>query len=338
MSLVMLDIAGVKLSSRDRDRLRHPLVGGVILFARNYESPTQLVELTTEIHALRNPALLIATDQEGGRVQRFREGFTRLPAMRKLGEIWDKRPRWARHLAMQTGYVLASELKACGIDMSFTPVLDLDYGQSAVIGDRAFHRNPQAVAELTHDLMRGMKAAGMMAVGKHFPGHGAIQTDTHLEAAIDPRIYVDIEMADLLPFRQMIDFGIAGIMAAHVVYPAVDAYPAGFSSKWLQDILRRTFHFEGCIFSDDLNMRATSRYGGITQRAEQALQAGCDMVLICNDAESSDQLLDSLQWECSAATMARLARMRGRRMTDSMIQLRAMDQFIAAAKEVSKIG
>jgi beta-N-acetylhexosaminidase len=335
---VMLDIAGEKLSGSDRIRLQHPVVGGVILFARNYKSPAQLVELTTEIHALRSPSLLIAVDQEGGRVQRFREGFTRLPAMRRLGKIWDRRPHWARHLALQTGYVLASELKACGVDLSFTPVLDLDHGQSCVIGDRAFHREPQAVAELTHDLMRGMKTAGMAAVGKHFPGHGAIRADTHLEAAIDPRVYVDIEMEDLIPFRQMIDYGISGIMAAHVVYPAVDAHPAGFSRKWLQAILRDTLHFEGCIFSDDLSMRAASSYGSITRRAQQALQAGCDMVLVCNDADSSDQLLDSLQWELSAASVARLARMRGQRVTGSLIQLHEMEQFIRAVREVSAIG
>jgi beta-N-acetylhexosaminidase len=335
---VVLDIAGTRLSESDRTRLLHPLTGGVILFARNYESPGQLSELTAEIRAVRYPPLLIAVDQEGGRVQRFREGFTQLPAMRKLGKIWDSHPRRARHLAWQIGYVLASELKACGVDLSFTPVLDLDYGQSCVIGDRAFHREPQAVAELTHDLMRGLKAAGMEAVGKHFPGHGAIQADTHIETAVDSRAYVDIEMEDLIPFRQMIDYGLSGVMAAHVVYPEIDGHPAGFSRKWLQDILRQGLSFEGCIFSDDLCMQAAGSYGSITQRAQQALQAGCDMVLVCNDTDSVDQLLDSLQWEFSAASMARLARMRGRRAAYSMIQLREIGQFVSAVREISTVG
>ncbi len=331
---VMLDITGTELSEHDRTRLLHPLVGGVILFTRNYASPAQLTALTAEIHTLRNPPLLIAVDQEGGRVQRFREGFTHLPAMRVLGEMWDRHPQQACHLARQTGYVLASELKACGVDLCFTPVLDLDYGQSSVIGDRAFHREPQAVTELAHDLMYGLKSAGMEAVGKHFPGHGGIKADTHIETAVDPRPYVDIEMEDLMPFHRMIGCGLAGIMAAHVIYPAVDAYPAGFSSEWLQVILRNSLDFEGCIFSDDLCMSAARGYGDITRRAARALWAGCDMVLVCNDTGSADQLLDSLQWELSAASMARLVRMRGRHSISSMRQLYGMRQFVDAAREV----
>lgn len=335
---VMLDIAGMELSLNDRARLLHPLVGGVILFARNYASPAQLAELTAAIHALRTPPLLIAVDQEGGRVQRFREDFARLPAMRELGAAWDQHPHQARQLAWQTGYVLASELKACGVDLSFAPVLDLDHGQSCVIGDRAFHRKPQAVAELTHDLMRGMKAAGMMAVGKHFPGHGAIQADTHVEIAVDRRPYVDIEMEDLIPFRQMIGYGLPGIMAAHVIYPQVDAYPAGFSRVWLQGILRQTLYFEGCIFSDDLSMQATHSYGRIEQRARQALQAGCDMVLVCNDAEAADQLLAALTWGLSATSVARLARMRGARAKYAWSRLHESEQFIRVVRAISAIA
>lgn len=335
---LMLDIAGTTLTKTDRVRLSHPLVGGVILFARNYESPAQLSELTAGIHALRDPPLLIAVDQEGGRVQRFREGFTRLPPMHLLGEIQDKNPYFAHYLARQTGYVLAAELKACGVDLSFTPVLDLDYGQSGVIGDRAFHREPQAVVELARALMEGLQSVGMMAVGKHFPGHGAIQADTHIETATDLRSYVNIEREDLVPFRQMIDAGLAGIMAAHVIYPAVDSNPAGFSSRWLQDILRRDLGFNGCIFSDDLCMQAARNYGSITHRAEQALQAGCTMVLVCNDPDAADELLSSLHWEFPAVDMARLERVRGQQTLHSMSQLHETEQFIQAAEEIGRVG
>ena len=334
---LMLDIAGTELTETDRVRLSHPLVGGVILFARNYASPAQLAELTAAIHALRYPSLLIAVDQEGGRVQRFRDGFTRLPPMRTLGEIHDTNPDRARYLTSQAGYVLAAELKACGADLSFTPVLDLDYGQSCVIGDRAFHREPQVVADLACALMSGLQSAGMAAVGKHFPGHGAIRADTHVETAIDTRSYTGIEKEDLISFRRVIDAGLPGIMAAHVVYPAIDQHPAGFSGEWLQRILRQDLGFEGCIFSDDLGMQAARNYGSITRRAEQALQAGCDMVLVCNDPDAADELLGSLQWEFSAVSMARLERMRGQHMIHSMAQLHKMERFLQAADEISKI-
>lgn len=330
--IVMLDLAGLSLSVEDQERLKHPLTGGVILFSRNYVSPKQLCELTAEIHALREPPLLIAVDQEGGRVQRFQTGFTRLPEMRRLGECWNDNPQHARRLAWQLGYVLAAELKACGVDISFTPVLDLDYGLGCVIGDRSLHRDPQAVSELAHELMLGMRQASMPAVGKHFPGHGAIAEDTHIETAIDPRDFADIEMSDLLPFQRMIDFGLAGIMAAHVIYPAVDAYPAGFSRKWLQEVLRHRLGFEGCIFSDDLSMRATSSYGDIVERANLALQAGCDMVLVCNDGAAADQVLDGLQSEISAISMARLARMRGHRSRISLDWLHSTPQYVEAVK------
>ncbi|MDT8363685.1 MAG: beta-N-acetylhexosaminidase [Nitrosomonas sp.] len=335
--VVMLDLAGTSLSEMDRKRLLHPLTGGVILFSRNYVSPEQLCQLTTEIRALREPPLLIAVDQEGGRVQRFQTGFTRLPAMRRFGECWDNNPRQARQLAWQAGYVLAAELKACGIDISFMPVLDLDYGLGCVIGDRSLHRNPQAVAELAHELMLGMRHAGMVAVGKHFPGHGAIAADTHVEIAVDTRDFVDIEMEDLLPFQRMVHFGLTGMMAAHVIYSSVDHYPAGFSRKWLQDVLRHTLGFDGCLFSDDLSMHATSSYGDIVQRARLALQAGCDMVLVCNDTVATGQLLDGLSWEISATGIARLARMRGRRAHHSLQPLREIPQFINAVDAINNM-
>lgn len=335
---VMLDIAGKQLSPEDKARLLHPLTGGVILFTRNYESCEQLAALTAEIHALRNPPLLIAVDHEGGRVQRFRKDFTPLPAMRELGRLWNEQPRRARHLAQQAGYVLAAELSACGLDLSFAPVLDVDHGQSSVIGDRAFHRKPQAVAELAHSLMLGLKAGGMAAVGKHFPGHGYIRADTHFEIAVDDRAYADIEMDDLIPFRQLIDFGLAGIMAAHVIYPRMDRRPAGFSPFWLKTVLRNELKFEGCVFSDDLSMQGTAGYGNITERAQAALQAGCDMVLVCNDFPSADHLLEALQWEIPAVSLARLAHMRGRRYAQSMIKLHENADYVRAVREISEIG
>ncbi|HEX6829732.1 MAG TPA: beta-N-acetylhexosaminidase, partial [Burkholderiales bacterium] len=226
---VMLDVAGTELTPGDIARLRHPLVGGVILFARNYSSSSQLAQLTAAIHALRSPPLIIAVDHEGGRVQRFRQGFTRVPPMRELGVIWDTQPQRARTLAEQAGWVIGGELRACGIDLSFTPVLDIDHGASGVIGDRALHRDPQGVSELAQSLMRGLRHAGMGAVGKHFPGHGYIRADSHYEVPVDERSYADIRMCDLIPFRRLIDAGLPAIMPAHVIYPRVDAKPAGFS-------------------------------------------------------------------------------------------------------------
>jgi beta-N-acetylhexosaminidase len=335
---VMLDVLGTQLTAEDEARLRHPLVGGVILFARNYQSPGQLAELTASIHALRTPPLLIAVDHEGGRVQRFREGFTKIPAMRELGRIWDAHPQRARHLAQQAGYVLAAELRACGVDFSFTPVLDVDFGQSGVIGDRAFHSDPQAIAELAHSLLLGLRQGGMATVGKHFPGHGFAAADSHLDIPVDQREFVDIELCDLVPFRQMVNYGLAAVMPAHVIYPRVDSQPAGFSPVWLKNILRGQLGFEGVIFSDDLSMEGATVAGGIVQRAEAALHAGCDMVLVCNKPESADQLLQGLHWEMLAASRARLAHMRGKPHPESLGQLHEQPQFLKALDEVAAIG
>jgi len=335
---VMLDVAGTRLTPEDEARLRHPLTGGVILFARNYESPAQLAELTASIHAMRTPPLLIAVDHEGGRVQRFRDGFTRIPPMRELGRIWDTQPKRARHLAQQVGFVLASELRAYGVDFSFTPVLDVDYGVSTVIGDRAFHNEPQAIAELAHSLLLGLKLGGMPTVGKHFPGHGFVCADSHLEIPVDDRSYTDIELCDLIPFRQMVHFGLTAVMPAHVIYPKVDDKPAGFSSRWLKDILRGELGFEGCIFSDDLSMEGATVAGGIVQRAEAALNAGCDMVLVCNRPDLADELLAGLKWEMPATSKARLAQMRGRPHPSSHARLHEDPTFIKALHEVGQIG
>jgi len=335
---VMLDVLGKTLTPEDEARLRHPLVGGVILFTRNYESPGQLAELTAAIHALRTPPLLIAVDHEGGRVQRFREGFTKIPAMRELGKIWDAQPHRARHLAQQAGYVLAAELRACGVDFSFTPVLDVDYGQSSVIGDRAFHSDTQAIADLAHSLLLGLKQAGMPAVGKHFPGHGYVQADSHLDIPVDEREFVDIEMCDLIPFRQMVGYGLTAVMPAHVIYPKVDNRPAGFSPVWLKKVLRGQLGFEGVIFSDELNMEGATVAGNIVQRAEAALNAGCDMVLVCNKPVSADELLRGLQWEMPAASLARLAQMRGKAHPESLSKLHEQQHFLKALDEVAVIG
>jgi beta-N-acetylhexosaminidase len=335
---IMCDIAGTELTIDDKRRLQHPMTGGVILFARNYSSLQQLTDLTTEIHSLRIPSLLVAVDHEGGRVQRFKSNFTRLPAMRELGKIWDERPIRAHRLAQLTGYVLAAELRACGIDLSFTPVLDIDYQQSCVIGSRAFHRKPQAIGELAHSLMKGLKLGGMEAIGKHFPGHGYIQEDSHIEMPVDKRSYADIKMDDLIPFREMIKHGLAGIMPAHVIYSKVDSQPAGFSTVWLQKILRSELEFDGCIFSDDLSMEGAVVAGNIVQRAEIAFNAGCDMVLVCNDPYAADKLLAELQWEMPAASLARLNRMRGHPDPDSIAKLHENPSFIQSAQEVGNIG
>lgn len=335
---IMLDIEGTQLTADDRKKLRHPLVGGVILFTRNYSSFMQLTALTTEIHALRTPPLLIAVDHEGGRVQRFREEFTRLAPMRELGRIWDVHPGQARHLAQQMGYVLASELRAAGVDFSFTPVLDMDYGQSGVIGDRAFHGSPQAIIDLAHSLISGLKSGGMAAVGKHFPGHGHIQADSHFEMPVDERPYAEIEMNDLIPFRKIIDFGLTGIMPAHVIYPRVDTHPAGFSEVWLKRILRGELGFEGCIFSDDLNMEGAAIAGGMLRRAENALNAGCDMVLVCNNPTGADKLLAELQWGIPAISVIRLARMRGRSNPDSIVKLHETANYVKAVENIATIG
>jgi len=335
---VMLDLLGTQLTPQEEEKLHHPLVGGVILFARNYESTSQLAALTAAIHAVRSPSLLIAVDHEGGRVQRFRVGFTKIPPMRDLGKIWDINPRRARHLAQQAGYVLAAELRGCGVDFSFTPVLDMDYGKSSVIGDRAFHADPQAIAELAHSLLLGLKQGGMHSVGKHFPGHGFVSADSHLDIPVDDRAFVDIELADIIPFEQMIHYGLTAVMPAHVIYPKVDSQPAGFSPIWLKKILRDQLGFTGCIFSDDLSMQGAAVAGGIVQRAEAALNAGCDMVLVCNDPESVDELLQNLHWEMPAASRARLALMRGKAQPDSLARLHEQSGFLKALEEVVAIG
>lgn len=335
---VMLDVVGTELTAADIKRLQHPLVGGVILFARNFESPAQLKALTASIHAVRQPPLLISVDHEGGRVQRFRDGFTKIPPMREFGKIWDHNPKKAKELAEQAGWVLAAELRAHGVDFSFTPVLDMDYGESQVIGDRAFHVKSQAIHELAFALMHGLKHGGMPAVGKHFPGHGYVVADSHVAIPVDERAFDEIAQNDMQPFRQMIDDGIHAIMPAHVIYPKVDEKPAGFSPRWLQKVLRERLGFNGVIFSDDLSMEGAGVAGDVTARALAALNAGCDMVLLCNQPDKADELLANLKWEISGASLARLARMHGAKSPMSMDQLHENAEFVVAVKQIGLIG
>ena len=307
---VMTDLAGATLSAAEKEMLAHPLAGGVILFARNFESPRQLMALTAGIRALRRPELLIAVDHEGGRVQRFQDGFTRIPPMRLLGERWRDNAAQARDVAGAVGYVIAVELRAHGIDFSFTPVLDVDFGASSIIGDRAFSDRPAAIAELAGALIAGMAAGGAASVGKHFPGHGYVTADSHLDVPVDGRELGEIEATDLPPYRALIARGLDGVMPAHVIYPRVDSRPAGFSPVWLKDILRGRLGFDGMIFSDDLSMQGASVAGGVVQRAEAALGAGCDMVLVCNAPQDAAELLGALK--AGPLDPERAGRMRGR--------------------------
>lgn len=303
---IVLDVLSTELNKEDIARISHPLTGGIILFGRNFQSRSQLTQLTKAIKKVRED-VLIAIDHEGGRVQRAKtDGFTHLPAMQRLGLIWSGKqlpqgrygPSDTTLLAMRAatavGYVLASELRACGVDFSFTPVLDLDYGNSAVIGDRAFHREPSIVSILARSINHGLLLAGMKNCGKHFPGHGYAKADSHIEIPKDDRPLSEILQSDAKPY---LDLGMSldSVMPAHVIYSQVDTMPAGFSKIWLQDILRRRLEFNGVIFSDDLSMEGASVAGNVVQGAQAALSAGCDAVLICNRSDLADQLLNELK-------------------------------------------
>jgi beta-N-acetylhexosaminidase len=294
---VVLDVAGLTLNAADKRRLKNPLTGGVILFSRNWQNRTQLTELCAEIKSIRAD-LLICVDHEGGRVQRFRtDGFTHLPPMRTLGELWMRDPLVATDAATAAGYVLAAELRACGVDMSFTPVLDLDWGNSSVIGDRAFHGDARVVSLLAKSLMHGLLQAGMSNCGKHFPGHGHVAADSHVAVPVDRRSLKSILAVDAKPY-EWLSTSLTGVMPAHVIYPKVDVLPAGFSPRWLQDILRQQLGFHGAIFSDDLSMEGARHLAGsqlsYSEAAAMALRAGCDMVLLCNQSLDGGQAVDDL--------------------------------------------
>ena len=314
---VMLDVGGLVLSADDRRRIGHPNTGGVILFARNFESRRQLVALVDAVRAL-HPDLLIAVDHEGGRVQRFRtDGFVHLPSMRRIGALWDADPErgalTATSAATAAGFVLAADLVACGIDLSFTPVLDLDHGPSTVIGDRSLHRDPRVVSLLAKSLMHGLLLAGMANCGKHFPGHGHVAADSHVDTPVDERDLGTILADDALPYA-VLGGALAAVMPAHVIYPRVDAAPAGFSRVWLREILRGRLGFDGAIFSDDLSMEGASAAGDVVSAGHAALDAGCDMVLVCNDGSRADALLEGLRDTRDAASDLRLSNLRSVRV------------------------
>jgi len=309
---VMMDLQGIEITAEEFEMLKHPLVGGVILFTRNYHSPEQISHLVADIHKVRSPHLLVAVDHEGGRVQRFREGFTQLPPVGELGELYDQDPNKAKQMAELCGWLMAIELRAVGVDFSFAPVLDLDRHISEVIGDRAFHRDPDKVSIIAQAYQRGMQLAGMSATGKHFPGHGAVAADSHVDFPVDERSLQDIMAEDVIPFERLIHNGLAGIMPAHVIYPNVDKNPAGFSSFWLKQVLRQQLGFQGVIFSDDLSMEAASVAGDVVDRARAAISAGCDMALVCNNTEAAAKVLDQFGPYNEPVSSVRLVRMHGR--------------------------
>lgn len=306
---IMCDLDGLELGADERELLLHPLIGGVILFSRNFDSPKQLIQLTSEIHKLRQPALLIAVDHEGGRVQRFHDGFSQLPACGLIGKY--EPIKEALLLAEHMGWLMAAELLSVGVDFSFAPVLDVGGAISEVIGDRAFHVEPEKVSQFGQAFMVGMKEAGMAAVGKHFPGHGSVIEDSHFSIPVDHRPFENINMHDLIPFKTLIDAGILGLMPAHVIYSEVDKIPAGFSSVWLGEILRKQLKFQGTIFSDDLSMEGAKIIGDYTERTKAALEAGCDMVLICNNKEGVISVLDQAKTSSNVKSLSCLEKMRG---------------------------
>jgi beta-N-acetylhexosaminidase len=319
---LMLDLIGVELSAEERELLQHPMTGGVILFTRNYEDKQQLTELVQQIRAASQQPLLIAVDHEGGRVQRFRPEFSRLPPLGEFGVIYQEQPEKALQLAEKAAWLMAIELRELAIDFSFAPVLDLDYGVSEVIGDRSFGRDPHVVVTLASAYIKGMKAAGMAATGKHFPGHGAVVADSHLAIPMDKRSEAEIWHDDIQPFIQLHQQGqLDAVMPAHVIYSQLDQQPAGFSPYWLQTILRQKIGFNGVIFSDDLSMEGASFAGGYTERAEAALAAGCDMILACNQRVGAIEILDQVRHKPTSEQSQRLQRMVGKPLYNQNAQL-----------------
>ena len=338
---LMVDIAGTELTFEDLEVLAHPLVGSVILFTRNYRDVAQLTALCAAIRAVRSPQLMISVDHEGGRVQRFREGFTRLPPSRPLGRRFEADRRQGLELTRAVGWLMASELRAVGVDFSFAPCVDLDYGVSEIIGDRAFGRDPDTVAALGAAYMLGMRDAGMAAVAKHFPGHGAVVADSHVALPIDRREFVDME-EDIRPYRPLIDNHLPGIMAAHVVYPHVDSLPASLSRRWITDILRGEMGFHGCVFADDLSMAGAVAFGDVVERARLAYHAGCDVLPICNDRAAVLTVLSAFkpdspaEGHASPASQARLVRMRAR--GDAPVDLRSDPRWEQTVRRIADLS
>ena len=332
---VMLDIDGLSLTPADRELLREPAVGGVILFSRNYESPEQIADLVADIRALRSPPLLVAVDHEGGRVQRFRDGFVSIPAMRRIGHEYDRDPQHAIHLARQTGWLIASELRAVGVDLCFAPCVDLDWGLCEAIGDRAFHSDADVVGELASEFSRGLRSAGMAAVAKHFPGHGAVVADSHHQLPVDRREYGDV-LDDMRPYDRLISNGlVAGIMLAHIIFHEMDEMPASLSPFWIDRELRGRLGFGGAVFSDDLSMKATSAYGSMRRRVKRALEAGCDMAIICNDRPAAERAVAGFAEYSNPLSLVRLARLHG---TGHVLRetLRASEQWQVATAAIAE--
>jgi beta-N-acetylhexosaminidase len=333
---VHVAVGGFALDASDRERLLHPLVGGVVLFAANYGDRAQLARLCGEIHALREPCLTISVDHEGGRVQRFREGFTALPPMRRIGELWESRPDEARRLAWACGLTMAIELRCAGVDLSLAPVLDVDHGASSIIGDRAFHRDPEVIAVLAGALIEGLREGGMGAIGKHYPGHGFIAADSHLELPVDDRGLEALEGCDLVPFQRLAA-RLSGVMPAHVLYPRVDSTPAGFSTVWIRDILRGRLKFQGLVFSDDLGMAGAAGAGGLAERARAAFSAGCDLVLACTP-QGADEVLAGLDYVTPASTLRRLAALGNPGLTQLTEPQAAHPEYRSALQTVLQIS
>jgi beta-N-acetylhexosaminidase len=334
---LMIDLAGTTVTAEERELLRHPLVGGVILFTRNYAGPDELTALVSAIHAARTPGLIVAVDQEGGRVQRFRPGFSLLPPARRIGHEFDLNARAGLTLARSLGWLMAAELRAHGVDISFAPCVDLDYGVSEVIGDRAFHASPEAVGQLAVAWMHGMRDAGMAATAKHFPGHGAVVADSHLTLPVDRRPLADLA-PELAPYRRLVANGLPAIMAAHVLFPAVDPAPASLSGRWIRDVLRGDLLFQGVVFADDLSMGgAAAAYGDVVTRARQALAVGCDVLPVCNNRASVIELLDHLDVEPQPTSSMRLVRLHGRASPDRA-QLEAGAEWLRARELLAQSG
>jgi beta-N-acetylhexosaminidase len=311
----MIDLRGKTLAADERQWLTSPLVGGVILFTRNFETVAQLERLVAEIHAVRQPPLLVTVDQEGGRVQRFREPFSRLPPFRALGRLYDEERELALRTAGACGWLMAAELRAVGVDMSFSPCVDLDRGLAKVIGDRALHREPAVVAALARRFAAGAKKAGMAITAKHFPTHAGAHSDSHTEYAVDNRKLADLD-DDFKPYRELIANRLAAVMVAHVSFPAVDSRPASMSSWWIGGYLRGELEFKGAVISDDMSMTGASVVGSAATRVELALEAGCDLVLLCNAPDQVPVVLDSLKGYVNPTAHLRLTRLHGRGNVD----------------------
>jgi beta-N-acetylhexosaminidase len=333
---LMVDIAGTELTADDARVLTHPMVGSVILFSRNYRDVAQVTALTASIRALRTPHLLIAVDHEGGRVQRFRKGFTALPPSRLLGRRYDEDRREGLRLTQSVGWLMASELRAVGVDFSFAPCVDLDYGVSEIIGDRAFHSDADAVGALSVAYMAGMRDAGMPAIAKHFPGHGAVVADSHVALPLDRREYADLE-ADIRPYRVLMQNHLPAIMAAHVVYSAIDELPASLSPRWINGVLREELKFHGCVFADDLTMAGAAAFGGIIERTRLAIAAGCDVLPVCNNRQAVKSVLDHFGQDLgSPASQARVVRMRARgHVAENLGENRQWQQTVADIANLS---